>query len=229
LKKHFVIFLLFSLSFFELKAQGSIYITESLSTRLDNRYGPFHQTIKDTTKRTLSNFGHYFSVGLGSGNDYGIGGVISLISYSLAYKSLLFSLTRGGGGSIFVGGGDNSVYYNANYIGFLIGESVRFKHAMFSISAGIASSNIEVRYLDINANVPNHYIDSVRTGIVSIPIEIKVFFLARKGIGIGLHLSKNLVSPAKFSPFCFGVSLVFGKWNTKSNKVDNAFYKESVR
>ena len=206
----------FCLSFFEFKAQDFTPTTQNFNPQFDNRYGPFHQTIKDTIKRTVSDFGHYFSAGIGGGSDYGISGAISLLSYSMAYKSLLFSVTRGGGGTLLAGGADNSVFYRANYIGFLIGESVRFKHAMFSISAGIASSNIEVRYLDRNATVANHYIDSVSTGVLSFPIELKVFLLARNGVGIGLHLSKNIVSPSKFSPFYFGISLVLGKWNKKS-------------
>ncbi len=214
MKKYSLILLFFCTTGFLLKAQTK----QDSAFQYDNRYGPFHQELKDTTKRTVSEFGHYFSAGVGAGKEYGIGGAISLISYSFAFKSFLFSFTRGGGQTLFSGGGDNAVYYRANYFGVLIGESVRFKNAMISLSAGVASSNIEIRYQDVTSKTPNHYIDSVSRGIASFPIELKVFLLARNGIGYGIHLSKNIVSPYKFSPFYFGVCIVFGKWNNSRKK-----------
>ena len=227
MKKHCLIFLLFCLSFFEIKAQDSNSVTKNFNPQFGNRYGPFHQTIKDTTKRTISTFGHYFSIGIGVANEYKSAGYCGMVSYSLAYKSHLFSVTAAQSEIGLRNSADGG--YKANYIGALVGESVRLKHVMLSLSVGLACNDIII--ID-----PSLYEYSVRSGVVysnnhgiSFPIELKAFFLTSGGLGIGLHLSENIVTTPKYSPFYFGVSLVFGKWNKKSNKVDNAFYKESVR
>ncbi|MHB8260324.1 MAG: hypothetical protein ACYDCN_05835 [Bacteroidia bacterium] len=177
-----------------------------------NYYAPFHQSIKDTTHRTISDFGCYISAGIGGGSAYGIGGLSALLSASFAYKSLLFTVTRAGGASM-TDGSDKSVYYQANYLGFLIGESVRFKHVMISLSAGIASANIRLRYLDVNAMSANTYVNPSYGNIISCPVELKIFIYARNGIGFGFHYSKNFLTPSQFSPYYYGICVVFGMWN----------------
>jgi hypothetical protein len=213
LRKHFIILLFCCLSCFtpDIKAQSDS--TRHSENIYGNYYASWHQNIKDTSHRTVSNFGHYVSIGIGGGSSYGIGGASALFSYSLAYKSHLFTLTRGGSSTLINGGSYNSVYYNANYFGFLYGESIRFKHAMISLSIGIASSNVTLRYLDVNAGSANTYVNPSFTNIVSFPIELKVFVYARNGIGFVIHSSKCLLSPSQFSPFYFGVCVVFGFWN----------------
>jgi len=227
LKKRLLIFLFFCLSFFEFKAQDLINGAENLNIRFDNRYGPVHQTIKDTTKRTVSDFGHYFSIGIGVANEYKSAGFCGMVSYSLAYKSHLFSVTAAQSEIGLRNSADGG--YKANYIGALVGESIRLKHILFSLSVGLACNDILI--VD-----PSLYKYSVSSGVVysnnygiSCPIELKAFFLTRGGLGIGLHLTENIVTTPKYSPFYVGVCVVLGKWNKKSNKVDNAFYKESVR
>ena len=194
----------------------------------DNRYGPFHQTIKDTTKKkTVSTIGVYVSFGFGPANDFKMNEIAALISCSIAYKSHLFTLTRAGSGPILLGGREGESFYKANYVGLLFGESVRFKHGMLSISTGVAVANTYVTWFPEVGNRQNNY--TLNQTSISLPIELKAFLLASGGIGLGVHVSTNIISPTKYSPFYFGVSLVFGKWNKKSHKVDNAFYKESVR
>ncbi len=178
----------------------------------DNYYGPFHQRINGTKQRTVSDFGLYFSAGIGGGSAYGIGGLSALFSASFAYKSHLFTITRAGGIAPS-GGSQNSVYYQANYIGFLLGESVRFKHAMLSLSAGIANANFSAQYQSPTAFTTNNYAQVSWYNFTSFPIEFKAFVYARNGIGFGLHLSKNIMSPAQYSPFYFGVCIVGGYWN----------------
>ena len=185
------------------------------STISGDFYAPGHETIKDNVHNMVSLFGHYVSVGLGGSHAYGVSGIDVLLSYSLAYKSHLFTLTHAGASSFGVLGGNQPVY-GSSYTGFLLGESVRFKHALISLSAGIASSFILLYYHDPNPNPPQANMMITYESpqkMLSVPVECKVFLLARNGIGIGLHISKNILSPYKYSPFYFGVSLVFGYWN----------------
>jgi len=182
----------------------------------DNYYGPFHQRINGTKQRTVSDFGLYLSAGIGGGNVHftgvynsnGIGGGAALLSASLAYKSHLFTLTRAGAATIFQDVGTGQFIYTANYFGFLAGESVRFKHAMLSVSAGIAYANINV-----TENINSYFVTYKEYSGVSFPIEFKALIYARNGIGFGLHLSKSIISPSGFNPFYFGVCIVIGYWN----------------
>lgn len=216
LRKPFITTLLLCLNCFLLDAQTNTDSTKPAQKSCENYYAPFHLTIvpfhltlKDTAKKeTVSPFGHYFSVGIGRESDGTIaGGVVRLISYSLAYKSHLFTVTRGDGGNIR---GD-AYYQQASYIGLLLGETVRFKHFMVSLSKGIAFSHT----LIIDSIQGVRHIVEQRT--VSFPVELKAFLLARNGIGIGIHISENIVH--KYSSFYFGASIVFGKWN-KPKKVN---------
>ena len=173
----------------------------------ENYYAPWHETIRDTSCKTVLNYGHYLSIGFGGGNNYSIAGISFLASYSLAYKSHLFSLSYGHGNGWDIFG--NSPTYDANYLGLLVGESVRFKNLMLSISAGIAYSNISVD--TVNANFSHRNIFNQQS--ISFPIEGKVFLHLYKEIGIGIYFSENIVTTIKYSPFSFGGSLVFGFWN----------------
>jgi len=183
----------------------------------DNRYGPFHWTIRDTMHRTVSKFGHYISVGIGSGHEYQFSGASALFSYSLAYKSLVFSVTRCGSSVLFNGGSDRDINYSANYLGFLIGESFRLKNLFISLSTGIASANIYLSYPN-PSGYPRNRTDYTNNGIISIPIEFKFFLLARNGIGIGIHFSDVILSPSQYSPSYFGFAIVFGGWNKSRSR-----------
>ncbi len=224
MKKYSLILLFFCLTSFWLQAQDS---TNHPKKILDNRYGPFHQTIKDTTKRTISEFGHYFSAGVGAANVYNGAGFAGIAGYSLAYKSHVLSITAA---HSEVGlRNTTEAGYKANYIGGLLGESIRLKHFMFSISAGVGYNDIIIINTSLYSyNVQNPVVYS-NYHSVSFPVELKAFFLTRGGLGIGLHISENIVTKPRYSPFYIGVCIVLGKWNKKSSKVDNAFYKESVR
>jgi len=180
----------------------------------ENYYAPFHCKIKDTTQFTISEFGHYVSFGLGGATDKNVNEAMTgqsvFMSYTLAYKSHLFSMTHVGFGMLNYGGGDRAPYFGGGYYGFLIGESVRVKYLFFSLSTGIAYSNTTLRY---PASDYVYGMNRFDRQDVSYPIELKLFLLARNGIGFGIHLSKNIISPVNYSPFCWGVSIVFGKWN----------------
>ena len=217
-------------------AKGQTYssVDTTKHNTFENRYDPFHRTIKDTVHKTISTFGHYFSVGLGAGHDYKYGGLIPLkyligpnsyrgtrgeeilASYSLAYKSHLLSITGGIGNSGLYTSAVSG--YLSNYYGCLIGESIRFKHILISLSAGIASTFLFIQDLTYwKTNNPiGVYLTTSR--VVSFPIELKTFLLARNGIGIGIHLSENIMPIPKYSPFSIGVCIVSGYWNKLPKK-----------
>ena len=175
-----------------------------------NYYAPFHPTIQDTAgKSVVSKIGVYVSVAIGSGNILGIyPNPVALLSCSVAYKSHLFTLTRAGYGQLIYGGSEGETTFNANYIGLLYGQSMRFKYAMVSLSAGLAYSRILIS--DNLSWIP----PIVSYQGISFPVELKVFLHARNGIGLGIHVAKNIIFPYQNSPFYFGVAIVFGSWNT---------------
>jgi hypothetical protein len=89
---------------------------------------------------------------------------------------------------------------------------------MVSLSVGIASSYVSI----YDASLYKRFISSgviYITGIsspyraISFPVELKAFYLARNGIGIGIHISENIVTNPKYSPFCACLSIVTGFWN----------------
>jgi hypothetical protein len=207
LKKLFAIFLFLSL--FKLTAQNPDSTIRVFFP--DNRYGPAHQIIKDSIKKTVSDVGHYISAGVGGGHAYGIGGLSAIFSYSIAYKSLIFTLTRAGSSVFSIGEIGRNPYYTASYFGFLMGQTVRYKHFMMSLSVGVAGANIAVTTPD-----PNQFYGQINynlKSVVSVPVEFKAFVLANNGIGFGIHFAENMVSPLQYSPFYFGFSLVTGYWN----------------
>ena len=191
---------------------GAVFSSTVLHGQSDNYYAPFHSKIKDTTHITVSKFGHYISFGIGSASDNNIGGEYVRVSYSLAYKSHVLSLTHLGYGLFSYGGSDRQPYVGGNYNGFLLGESIRAKNLFFSLSAGIANSNTDLKYRSTDGSGYAGMTRFDRQGI-SFPIELKLFILARNGIGFGFDISQNIISPTNFSPFFVGASIVFGGWN----------------
>ncbi len=225
-------FLLIVIASIAKQSFGQTDSTKQGKKSCENYYAPWHRTIKDTSKWNVSKFGHYFSVGmgyphdyrfggltpqsiLGGGHDYGSGGIALLCSYSLAYKSHLLSLTGAGGGA----GAYNSAEagYRANYYACLIGESLRFKNIIVSISAGIATASVFL-YNPLLIHSQNTFIIYTNAvypqeRAISFPVELKAFYLARNGIGVGVHISENIVPTPKYSPFYACLSIVTGFWN----------------
>jgi hypothetical protein len=130
------------------------------------------------------------------------------MSCALAYKSHSFSWTLVGFGN----DSDHPSYIQGGYYGFLYGESIRAQNLFLSLSTGVAYSSMTLKYPSQNSLNGLDMTRFDRQGY-SFPIELKLFLLARNGIGLGIHLSKNIISPLNFSPFCWGVSIVFGVWN----------------
>jgi len=208
-KKHLIILLLIVIASITKQSYGQWDSTKQTKKSFENYYAPWHRTINDTAKWNVSKFGHYFSLGAGVQHDNIFGGFGILSSYSLAYKSHLLSVSYGGGGqSVRTSAGSG---YGGNSLSFLVGESVRFKHFMLSLSVGIASTYIWV----IEPVFQKYGFLYEKDRGITLPIEFKAFYLARNGIGIGLHITENIISPTKYSPFYFGGSLVFGKWNKR--------------
>jgi hypothetical protein len=221
--KYTVLFLLFTCV---LCAQNdTIYFkreTQKLDTTVgasfDNYYAPWHPTIKDTLRKSVvSKVGVYASVAIGYGNVATYENLSALLSCSIAYKSHLFTFTRAGYGQLVYGGSQGETTYNGSYMGLLYGQSIRFKYAMVSLSAGVAYANII-----ITDNIPQKP-PIVNYQGVSVPIELKVLFYARNGIGLGVHVAKNIVAPYTNSPFYLGFALVFGKWNTVKRNYNRNF------
>ena len=184
--------------------------------KLTNYYGPFHQTIKDSSVKTISDIGVYLSGGIGNLADNIVSCWAGMFSGSLAYKSHLLSITYNAG----KGNGEikywPATYYATLYketcYGFMVGECIRYKHGMLSLSTGIAfsgssfSSTIPSNYYNIE---PNYN----RQGKISLPIELKVFLLAYNGVGLGLHFTEVIIFQQKNTPIYFGLCMVTGFWN----------------
>ncbi len=175
------------------------------------------QIHKDTSRPSPQNdtlsvgkFGTYVSLGIGLSRANEIPGAIAMFGLSLAYKTTLFSFSRAGGGTIhnYVGGKDE--FYETDYTALLLGKAYRSKHTLISFSGGLAYTNIEVDHGRMPYNLP--YDES---GIISIPLEFNFFLLAGNALGIGVHVSKDLVPKLEFSPFYLCFSLVGGVWNDR--------------
>jgi hypothetical protein len=234
LKKYFIIPLLFSLSCFtNIEAQTDS--VKQTKKNCENYYAPWHQTINDTCN--VSKFGVYYSFGLGYPHDYkygglmplqnvistyrtvklnpyyGSGGLTKFADISFAYKSHMLSLTAG---NSFAGTYlSNASGYSSNYLGILLGESVRFKHLMVSLSAGIASTNLYIPGMTFYKTHNPIFGYPVADRVTSFPVELKAFYLASNFIGIGIHISENIVPIPKYSPFYAGLSIVLGFWNRR--------------
>ncbi|MHB8258982.1 MAG: hypothetical protein ACYDCN_03035 [Bacteroidia bacterium] len=210
MRKYYIILLLIVIASIAKQSYAQTDSTKKTLNRFDNYYAPWHRTINDTSKWNVSKFGHYFSVGFGIESVNGIAGSSIIASYSLAYKSHLFSLIgNGGAGGNLLLLNTNEPAYTLQNIGLLFGESLRYKHLILSLSAGIAHTSIFYFY---GRFVQGEEIYFVKSGI-SFPIELKALLLARNGVGIGIYISESIATTTKYSPFSFGGYLVFGKWN----------------
>src|ERR1035437_6674255 len=142
----FILFCLLTLSFIFVKGQNKDS-TKHARDFTDNYYSPFHRAINDSTKRTVSTFGYYGSIGYGGGRVNGLADYSLQLCYSLAYKSHFFSLTHGEV-SHYVKLPTHEQHYYTVYNGLLFGESIRFKYGMVSLSTGIAYSVVNYIYRD---------------------------------------------------------------------------------
>ena len=203
-----IIILLIVIASIAKQSYGQSDSTKQGKKSCENFYAPWHRTINDTSKWNVSKFGHYLSVGEGVGNVNGLAGGSLMLSYSLAYKSHLFTLTHNEA-SHYVRPPSTAEHYLTEYNGLLFGESLRFKYGIISLSAGIASSTVNYIYA---SNSPWNYTFFEQWGI-SFPIELKALLLARNAVGIGIYVSENIVTTPKYSSFSFGGYLVFGYWN----------------
>jgi len=156
---------------------------------------------------TVSKFGSYISIGLGGASAKGEVGLNKLASYSFAFKSHLLSLTAMSAGTFNFGGEDRQPSIFTSYYGILIGESIRMENLFFSISTGVSHTDTSVKHPNPNATSSSNELSRYSKYGISYPIELKLFYVARNGVGFGLHASKN------FAPFYWGISIVFGKWN----------------
>jgi hypothetical protein len=234
LRKHPVILLLILIASVAKQSYGQNDSTKQAK----NYYAPWNQTIKDTSKWNVSKFGIYLSSGFGYPHDYkygglmplqdiistyhitkfngyyGSGGVAKLSRFSFAYKSHLLSITNG---QSYAGTYSPTPYsYSSSYYGLLVGESVRFKHLIISLSAGIAHTNLFIQgipFYNTHTLIGDLFHHTYVDVFTSFPIELKAFYLARNGIGVGVHISENIVPYPKYTPFSACVSVVFGFWN----------------
>jgi hypothetical protein len=179
----------------------------SLWGQSNNYYAPFHRHTKDSTKITVSKFGHYVSFGLGWAEAKGQGGLNKLASYSFVYKSHALSLTAMDAGPPGYGGAERSSHIFTSYCGMLLGESIRMKNFFLSVSAGVSYYQTSLVYPNLNATSYSNALTGYFRRGISYPIELKLFFVTRNYVGFGLHASKN------GDPFYWGISIVFGNWN----------------
>lgn len=166
---------------------------------------------------TLSKFGFYLSGGIGLSSDYNIAASALLSNLSVAYKSHLLTLTHGSSKNLILGGEEGEQIQTTSYTGLLIGEALRYKYAIISLSSGIAITNA---YINDNWTTKNlSYYAYNSQGVLSVPIELKACFLARNYIGVGIHLSENIiVSAPQFSTYYLGFCIVTGFWNITKKK-----------
>lgn len=209
----FILFCLLTLLFVFARGQESdtVWINKGWGASYEKKV---NETTNYYTKKTVSTFGHYGSMGYGGGRVKGLAGVSLVASYSLAYKSHLITLTYNVV-SHNVNSSSHEPYYFTQYNGLLFGEALRYKHLMFSLSAGVAYSAVNYQYQYIYPIGGHNYF--VQNGI-SFPIELKALLLARNGVGIGLYVSENIITTPKYSPFSFGGYYVFGHWNNRKKK-----------
>jgi|GEM_PF-4565987 hypothetical protein len=177
----------------------------------DNRYTPYHTTIKDSATKTIRDFGHYFSVGFTPAKQWGVYGTTTMISYSLAYKKHVFSATLA---DKEVGNPDpqyKDTWASSHYAAILYGQSLRFKYLLVSLSAGLSLSRESGNEPKINL------INWNPAPTLAIPLELKMFILARNGIGLGIHLAQIMpiiaIGGSGGSGFFIGLSVVLGSWN----------------
>ena len=181
----------------------------------DNRYDPYHQTIKDSAAKTVSKFGHYFSLGASPANAQLAKGHTIIAGYSFAYKSHLFSATVVDREKGDPSHSSKTLWNTTKYAAVLFGEAIRYKHFLISLSTGVTMSIFTGNDPKLIQSLPNHgYYKSTQPGI-GVPIELKAFLLAYNNIGIGIHISQNLMTftPGGTNGYFVGFSLVTGIWN----------------
>jgi hypothetical protein len=168
--------------------------------------------VKDTTNPVANNWASFISVGAGEGycataNAIGLAGTVSL-----AYKSHLFSLS---GGGVYTSRDKlltSASYFEYGYMGFLFGEKIQYKHIYVSLSTGFAYTNLEYSVNNLKTDVQTY--QYLKSG-VSIPVELKLFALSYKSVGIGLGASKIFILNSKYAPLMFTATLVLGNWTSK--------------
>ncbi len=167
----------------------------------------------DSARSSVRKFGFYLSNGIGFSKINSLPSEVAeldiigiILSGSLAYKSHTASLTYTRGGSTFSGVGTRDNYFSNSYYAFLIGESLRFKYSLISFNIGIANSELKYRHV-----IDLYHSDSYNRMGISFPIELKLYFLAKHGIGFGLHLYRNL--DKYYSTSFISASIVTGIWN----------------
>ncbi len=194
------LFLIFHLLLFKLNAQ----VTD------DVYYSNPNPNVKDTSSNSVAKIGHYISLGLGIGGGASLDLIGSTLSYSLAIKSHLISISNLSCSSSFSGVSSNDYYYSNKYFAIMFGEAFREKHILLSLSAGIGFS--QLNYMMPVHNKPH---EEYNENGYSIPIQIRFYFLAYNGIGIGLNFNKNFTN--KYSSSLTSLSIVFGLWNEEKN------------
>src|ERR1051325_4353832 len=133
-------------------------------------------SFKDTGQMDVSRWGHYMSLGLGGGRSKakGEGAISELASYSVAYKSYIFSLTYAHASTLI--GGENEPFLYTHYYGFLLGESIRDYNLLFSLSAGVAHGYVDVRYFNPKPTLPSNQFLGYSEESFSFPVELKLFW-----------------------------------------------------
>lgn len=200
---------------------------------------PWEKKTNLKNKELIPKIGIYISLGIGYPHDYkyggikpaqyiidphrklfylkdyfGPGGVATLSNYAFSFKSHMVSLTFGNSSA--------GTYlptpsgFTSNYHGILFGESISLKHFLISFSVGLAHTNLFIQGVPFyNTHTLFGYLLG-RTYInefTSFPIELKAFYLVSNFLGIGLHISENIVPFPKYSPFSACISVMFGIWN----------------
>ena len=175
-------------------------------SKLTNYYGPFHQTIKDSSVKTISDIDIYLSCGVGSLEGYAVSGWAGMLSGSFAYKSHLLSVTYDKGVQHETISGYRTSYpalVQESCYGILLGECIRYKHGMLSLSTGIALAGSSFSSTMPQTRYYNYYPNYSKQGIISLPIELKAFVVAYNGIGLGIHFTETITFHKNNSPIYF--------------------------
>lgn len=185
-----------------------------------NYYSPFHKTIRDSIHKTVSKYGLYIAYGLGRCQAYHMGGLGGHMSASLAYKNFLFSVTAAAGDEgAFMEGllTNHRKAYSFAYLAIAAGEAIRFKHGLISLSVGLGLTGLELSTYNPDLRKMEKY----NKNTISVPVELRLFLLAYRDLGIGLTLNKDFIPKIEYSPSIIGVCIVHGIWNDNGKKQNN--------
>jgi hypothetical protein len=155
---------------------------------------------------SVSKFGHYLSIGIGSGAGASLNLVGYNLGYSFTYKSHMVSFLYSYGTSSFSGSLEDEKSYTGNCYAILIGEALRRENFMASLSIGFGSS--ETFFRDVNNG--RGYVKYDQTDS-TVPIELKVFYHAYNFIGVGIDAVRN-IGP-EYSSTMISLSILMGIWN----------------